>query len=266
VASPSGDHRQSAEDAAEQNRLRASGDIPAHIAVIMDGNGRWAEERGKPRVFGHRAGVESVRDVTECCAELGVGYLTLYTFSTENWRRPRREVDALMQLLVHTTRQEIRTLLENGIRLIATGDLESLPSAPRRELEDAIRLSSDGDRMTLNLAISYSGRWEITRATRKIAARVQAGDVDAESVSEDMITAALCSRDLPDPDLLIRTGGEQRVSNFLLWQIAYSELYFTDCKWPDFRRQQVYEAVRSFQRRERRFGAVRTRRERPAGQ
>jgi len=232
----------------------------------MDGNGRWAEERGKPRVFGHRAGVESVRDVTECCAELGVGYLTLYTFSTENWRRPRREVDALMQLLVHTTRQEIRTLLENGIRLVATGDLDSLPAAPRRELHDAMKLSADGDRMTLNLAISYSGRWELVQASRELARAAREGAVDPENITEETLAAALQSHGIPDPDLLVRTGGEQRVSNFLLWQIAYSELYFTECRWPDFRRKELYEAVRSYQHRERRFGDVGRAHTRVAGQ
>ncbi len=222
----------------------------------MDGNGRWAAERGKPRVFGHRAGVESVRDTVTACGQIGVRYLTLYTFSTENWARPRQEVDALMQLLVHTTRREVSELNENDVSLHAIGDLESLPSTARRELSDAIAMTADNPGIVLTLAISYSGRWEIVRAARTLAERVRKGLLDPSSIDEAELAAELATADMPDPDLLIRTGGEYRVSNFLLWQVAYSEIYITDLYWPDFRRNHLYEAIRSYQDRERRFGQV----------
>ena len=245
-----------AEDRAEQIRLIESGPIPAHIAVIMDGNGRWAAERGKPRVFGHKAGVESVRDTVRACGQLGVGHLTLYTFSTENWQRPRDEVDALMHLLVITTRREVAELNENGVRLRAIGDLESIPESARRELLDAIDITSGNDGLVLTLAISYSGRWEILRAARALAEAAREGSIRPEDIGEADFADALCTVGMPDPDLLIRTGGDYRVSNFLLWQIAYAELFVTDVFWPDFRRGNLYSAVRSFQDRERRFGRV----------
>ncbi|NNF03312.1 MAG: isoprenyl transferase [Rhodothermales bacterium] len=239
-----------------QEALKQRGDIPRHIAVIMDGNGRWAREQGMRRVQGHKAGVKSVREVTECCAELGVEVLTLYTFSTENWQRPATEVDALMHLLIRSLRKEAETLLENSIRLQAIGDRTLLPGACRDELEEVIEQTSRGERMTLTLALSYSGRWEIARAARSIAEDAAAGRLHAAEVDEDLVASRLSTRDWPDPDLLIRTGGDQRLSNFLLWQAAYAELYFSDVYWPSFRRRHVYEAIRSFQDRDRRFGRV----------
>ena len=250
------DGRQSDADREAQQALVARGPIPQHIACIMDGNGRWAKARGKNRVTGHREGVTSVRDVTEACAQLGVGHLTLYTFSTENWNRPAAEVSALMELLVRTLRREAERLHENGIRLHAIGDLSRLPARGQRELEEAFALTAGNDRMTLTLALSYGARWEITEAVRQIAERAQRGALDPASITEATVTDALLTAGLPDPDLLVRTAGEMRVSNFLLWQIAYTELYVTDRHWPDFRREALYDAVRSYQDRDRRFGRV----------
>ena len=247
---------QTPEDAAAQAALKARGEIPAHVACIMDGNGRWAKARGKRRVTGHREGVESVRDVTEACAQLGVGHLTLSTFSTENWARPPAEVTALMELLVRTVRREAGRLDRNDIRLGALGDLSRLPARARRELEEAIAMTADNRRMTLNLALSYSGRWEITRAVRRLAAAARDGRLDPDAITEADVAAALDTAGLPDPDLLIRTGGEMRVSNFLLWQIAYTELHVTETLWPDFRREALYAAIRDYQDRDRRFGRV----------
>lgn len=247
---------QSAADRAAQAALRAGGEVPAHIAAIMDGNGRWARARGKSRVTGHREGVESVRDVTEACAQLGVGHLTLYTFSTENWHRPPAEVTALMELLVRTLRREVGRLHDNGIRLRTLGDLDRLPPRARAEMEEAMGLTEGNARMTLNLALSYSGRWEIVRAARRLAEAAREGRLDPERIDEAALEARLDTAGLPDPDLLIRTGGERRVSNFLLWQIAYAEIYVSDLFWPDFRRAALYEAIRDYQRRERRFGRV----------
>lgn len=207
-------------------------------------------------MFGHRAGVESVRDIVRACGQIGVKYLTLYTFSTENWQRPRNEVDALMHLLVMTTRREVAELNENRVSLRAIGDLESLPKSARKELADAIEMTSRNEGLVLTLAISYSGRWEIVRAARSLATRVQRLDLDPDEIDEDVFSAALCTHAMPDPDLLVRTGGEVRISNFLLWQLAYSEIYITEVFWPDFRRNHLYDAVRSFQERERRFGRV----------
>ena len=247
---------QSLADAEAQEALRTRGQIPEHIAIIMDGNGRWARQRGQDRVIGHHEGVISVRDIVEACAQLGVSHLTMYTFSTENWNRPPSEVDALMQLLIHTIRRESDTLRRNKIRLTAIGDLSRLPDACRDELFDAINTTSQNTRMTLCLAISYSGRSEIARACRTIAQRVASGEIAAEDVNEAMVSAELDTAGVPDPDLLIRTGGELRVSNFLLWQIAYTEMYITEDFWPEFRREQLYEAIRDFQNRERRFGGL----------
>ena len=247
---------QTPEDAAAQEALRQGGEIPRHIAIIMDGNGRWAVERGHSRVVGHHEGVVSVRDVTEACAQLGVEHLTLYTFSTENWHRPRVEVNALMELLVHTIQREKETLLRNNIRLDAIGDLEQLPQRCREELEETVTATASGTRMALHLALSYSGRWEIAAAARELARRVQEGHLDPGAIDEAALAERLSTGSLPDPELLIRTGGEHRVSNFLLWQLAYAELYFTETFWPAFRRPQLYEAVRDFQRRDRRFGRV----------
>jgi len=228
--------------------------LPQHIAIIMDGNGRWAKQRGKLRVFGHKHGVTSVRETTEAAAELGIKYLTLYAFSTENWNRPKAEVTALMKLLVQTIHREIKTLHENNIKLQAIGDLESLPAITHRELSEAIDQTSKHNRMTLNLALSYSSRWEITQAVQNLSKDVASGNVLPEEVNEDLLKSYFVTHAIPDPELLIRTSGEFRISNFLLWQIAYSELYFTPKLWPDFRKEDLYEAVVDFQNRERRFG------------
>lgn len=252
-----GDTR-SPEDVALQEALQERGEIPRHVAIIMDGNGRWARERGRTRVVGHHAGVESVRDITESCAQLGVDYLTLYTFSTENWNRPTKEVRALMHLLVHTIRRETETLKKNRIRLKAVGDLSMLPANARLELNEAMEATRDNDRMTLIMAISYSGRLEIVEAARALARRVQKGEIEPDEIDEAMFGGAMMLAGVPDPDLLIRTGGEFRISNFLLWELAYTEMYITDCYWPAFRRDALYEAIRDFQNRERRFGRVLT--------
>lgn len=243
-------------DLAAQRRLAAAGPVPRHVACIMDGNGRWARARGRSRVTGHREGVASVRDITEACAQIGVEYLTLYTFSTENWDRPRAEVSALMELLVRTLRGEAERLHRNGIRLQAIGDLSRLPPRARREFDEAVALTAANTRMTLTLALSYGSRWEITEAVRHLAAEAAAGRLDPAAISEAHVSGAMCTAGMPDPDLLIRTAGELRLSNFLLWQIAYTELYVTERYWPDFRREALYEAVASFQHRDRRFGRV----------
>lgn len=230
--------------------------LPQHIAIIMDGNGRWAERHGEQRVFGHQNGVKSVRDTTEAAAELGVKFLTLYAFSTENWNRPVEEVNALMELLVHTISQEKETLNKNNIRLLAIGDLESLPVNCRSELAEAIKDTSKNTRMSLVLALSYSSRWEITNAMKKIAADVKAGKISPDDISENLISSALTTNGIPDPELMIRTSGENRISNFLLWQLAYTELYFTEKLWPEFNKEEFYKAILDYQSRERRFGMV----------
>ncbi len=222
----------------------------------MDGNGRWAKSKGKMRVFGHYEGVESVRDITEACAQIGVEYLTLYTFSTENWHRPASEVDALMTLLIHTVRRERNTLIKNNIRLKAIGDIQQLPPACRKEFDDCIAETAGNTKMTLNLALSYSGRWDLVQATTEIARRVRDGEMNPEDINDQVISSHLSTSGNPDPDLLIRTGGELRISNFLLWEIAYSELYITEKFWPEFRRESLYEAISSYQQRDRRFGRV----------
>jgi len=250
------DAPQTAADAARQAALKARGAIPAHIACIMDGNGRWAKARGMHRVSGHREGVVSVRDITEACAQLGVRHLTLYTFSTENWERPRTEVTALMELLVRTLRREVDRLQANDIRLITLGDLDRLPARCAHEMREAEALTRSNARMTLNLALSYSGRWELVRAARLLAEEVRQGRLAPEDITEAHVEARLTTAGLPDPDLLVRTGGDLRVSNFLLWQMAYTEIHVTDRYWPDFRREALYAAVEDFQDRERRFGRV----------
>lgn len=222
----------------------------------MDGNGRWAKAKGRMRIFGHQAGVESVRDITEVCAQLGVEYLTLYTFSTENWSRPGDEVSALMQILVQSLRKETRRLNENDVRLQAIGQIERFPEVCQNELREAIALTKDNKRLQLNLALSYSGRWDITQAVRKIAERARTGELEPADIDDAMITSELVTAGIPDPDLIIRTSGEMRISNFLLWQLAYSELYITEAFWPDFRREELYKAIQSYQTRERRFGKV----------
>lgn len=228
--------------------------LPKHIAVIMDGNGRWAKRQGKPRVFGHRNGVKSVREVTEAAAEIGIEYLTLYAFSTENWNRPKFEVDALMSLLVQTIKKEVKTLNENNIRLHSIGDLSKLPSKSQKALLEAIEDTKGNTRMTLVLALNYSARWEITKAVKDLSSLVQKGDLNLDEIDNDKVADALSTKGIPDPELLIRTSGETRISNFLLWQIAYSELYFTTTLWPDFRKENLYKAIIDFQNRERRFG------------
>ena len=228
--------------------------LPRHIAVIMDGNGRWAKEQGMARVFGHRNGVKAVRETTEACTELGVQYLTLYAFSTENWNRPQAEVNALMTLLVETIKHEIKTLNENGVRLRAIGDLSRLPEKSHKTLLKAIDDTKLNARMTLILALNYSAKWEIVEAARKLASAAKSGEIEPESIDEAAFSSALSTSGIPDPELLIRTSGENRISNFLLWQIAYAELYFTPTLWPDFRREHLYKAIVDFQNRERRFG------------
>ncbi|MFY0593197.1 isoprenyl transferase [Roseivirga sp.] len=228
--------------------------LPKHIAVIMDGNGRWAKKKGAARIFGHKNAIKAVRDVTEGCAELGVEFLTLYAFSTENWSRPKVEVNALMELLVSTLVSEMKTLMDNGIRLATIGDTESLPKKCQRELAEAMEKTSKNERMVLVLALSYSGRWDITQATKAIANEVAAGKVNAENIDQELINKYLNTSGIPDPELLIRTSGEQRISNFLLWQMAYTEFYITDTLWPDYRKKHLYEAIVSYQNRERRFG------------
>jgi undecaprenyl diphosphate synthase len=230
--------------------------LPLHIAVIMDGNGRWAKQRGKLRVFGHESGVTAVRETAEACAEIGIKYLTLYAFSTENWNRPKMEVDALMNLLVKTLNKETKTLMDNNIRLGAIGDLSQLDPQCREQLQETMDITSGNNKMEMNLALSYSSRWEIIEATRKIAELVKSGQLKPEDISQELFSTMLTTKNIPDPELLIRTSGENRISNFLLWQIAYAELYFTPVLWPDFRREHLYEAIYDFQHRERRFGKI----------
>jgi undecaprenyl diphosphate synthase len=228
--------------------------LPKHIAIIMDGNGRWARQRGEQRVFGHNNGVQSVRETAEAAAELGVRYLTMYAFSTENWNRPKEEVDALMHLLVVTISNEVKTLNDNQIRLRVIGNIHCLAPQVRKELEKAMDDTAGNARMDLFLALSYSGRWEIVDAMKKIAEQVKAGKLDPSQISEKTVAANMNAPDLPDPELLIRTSGEYRTSNFLMWQTAYTELYFSPKLWPDFRKNDLYEAIIDFQHRERRFG------------
>jgi len=232
------------------------GNLPQHIAVIMDGNGRWAKKKGAARIFGHRNAIQAVRETTETCAELGIKYLTLYAFSTENWSRPKEEVDALMQLMVSTMRSEIQTLTKNNVRLITIGDTANLPSVCQRELKEAIELTKENTGLTLNIALSYSGRWEILCAVKQIAQAVQQGELTPDDINESVFVNYLNTRTIPDPELLIRTSGEMRISNFMLWQIAYSELYIPEVLWPDFRKEHLYEAIAAYQKRERRFGKI----------
>ena len=228
--------------------------IPQHIAIIMDGNGRWAKRQGLARMFGHRQGVETVHRITEAAAELGISYMTLYAFSTENWNRPKEEVDALMALLVDTIAKETPTLMKNNIRLQTIGDLSRLPQITRERFVACIEETSVNTGLTLVIALSYSARWELIQAARKIATAVKDGNLLVEDINEEIISGYLTTSDMPDPDLLIRTSGELRISNFLLWQLAYSELYFTNCLWPEFTTEEFYRAIVDYQSRERRFG------------
>lgn len=230
--------------------------LPSHIAIIMDGNGRWAKQRGNQRIFGHRNAIAAVRDTVEASAELGVKYLTLYAFSTENWNRPKQEVDALMALLVQTIHAETPTLLKNNVQLNAIGNLSSLPQKVAKQLNTAISNTSHNTGLTLTLALSYSSRWEIMDAVSKIAVKIEKGDLKSSDLSSEIFAQHLCTANMPDPELMIRTSGEYRISNFLLWQLAYSELHFTDTLWPDFRRDDLYKALIDFQKRERRFGKI----------
>jgi undecaprenyl diphosphate synthase len=230
--------------------------LPRHVAIIMDGNGRWAKKRGNMRIFGHRSAIKAVRDVTEGAAELGISFLTLYAFSTENWNRPKHEVNALMELLVDTLRKELPTLMDNDIRLRAIGHTENLPGRCASRLQEVMDRTASNQRMTLTLALSYGSRSDITQAMRLIAEKVQAGQLAAEEIDQETIQAHLSTAEIPDPELLIRTSGEYRVSNFLLWEIAYTELYVTSTLWPDFRREDLYAALVDYQQRERRFGKI----------
>ena len=225
-----------------------------HIAIIMDGNGRWAKERGQDRVYGHHEGVLSVREIVNTCAELGIQYLTLYAFSAENWNRPKAEVDALMELLVNTIRKEIDELKKNGVRLHIIGDIASLPAVCQRELDEGREMTAMNTGLNLVLALSYSARQEITEAAKSVAAAICSGALNAEDVTEEVFHSYLYTAKFPDPELMIRTSGEYRISNFLLYQLAYAELYFTNVHWPDFRKNDLYEALASYQQRERRFG------------
>jgi undecaprenyl diphosphate synthase len=230
--------------------------LPRHIAIIMDGNGRWAKEQGKDRLFGHYHGVESVRNIVEGCAELQIGYLTLYAFSTENWDRPKEEVSGLMELLVQTIKQEVSTLNKNNIKLHVIGNTAMLPASARTELEEACEATSTNSGLNLVMALSYSSRWEILEAVRKMAVEVAAHHLDPGKITAEVFERHLCTAGFPDPELMIRTSGEYRISNFLLYQLAYSELYFTSTLWPDFRKENLYEAIWDYQNRERRFGKI----------
>ncbi len=228
--------------------------IPKHVAIIMDGNGRWAKKQGEDRIFGHYEGVNSVREIVEACGEIGVKYLTLYAFSTENWNRPKEEVDALMELLVSTISMETPNLNKKGVKLQAIGDIESLPASCQIELQESINATSANTTVTLILALSYSSKWEITHAVKQIAQQVADGKLKTKDIQAKHIEAHLTTQNFPDPELMVRTSGEHRISNFLLWQLAYAEFYFTDTLWPEFRKQDFFKAILSFQKRERRFG------------
>jgi len=233
-----------------------SGKLPQHVAIIMDGNGRWAKNHGEARVVGHMSGVEAVREALEAAIESGIKYLTIYAFSTENWNRPKNEVDALMDLLVNTLVKEIDALHKNGVKLNAIGDIENLPGQCSIALKEGIEKTAANDRITMTVALNYSARWEILNATRQIATKVKSGELDADAIDADIFEEHLSTHPLPHPELLIRTSGELRVSNFLLWQIAYAELYFTDILWPDFNKEAFFEAIVAYQQRERRFGMI----------
>jgi len=240
----------------EQTRieLKAGCYLPEHVAIIMDGNGRWARQKGKTRIEGHAAGVEAVRDVVEACAQLGIGYLTLFTFSTENWKRPEKEISSLMQLLVKVLQKEARALFRNKVRIHVIGNTEQLPQKVKQTLKETVELTKDNTGLTLCIALSYSGKWDILQACRAISREIAEGRISPDKIDEQLMDSFLSTRGIPEPELLIRTSGEFRISNFLLWQSAYSEIYFTNTYWPDFRRGQLYDAIRDFQKRERRFG------------
>lgn len=228
--------------------------LPRHVAIIMDGNGRWAQKRRQPRLFGHKAGAQCVQNIVETCREIGIEYLTLYAFSSENWRRPEQEVSGLMTILKNYLESELPRMQKNDIRLMSIGDRQKLPETVRQSLERVIEATSGNSKLTLNLALSYGGRDEIVRAVRAIGTRCRLGEITPEQVSDQMISENLDTCRMPDPDLLIRTGGEARLSNFLLWQVSYAEIYFTETMWPDFRKEVFLQALLEYQSRERRFG------------
>lgn len=248
--------KDSVKDKNIQEALKKSGEIPVHIAIIMDGNGRWAKKRGLPRVAGHKRGVDTVKEIVEACAEIGVKFLTLYTFSTENWKRPKDEVSTLMRLLLKSLKDRVNELNENDIRLTTIGDLDALPEEVQKQLKIDIERTRNNKKMVLNLALSYSGRWELLEAIKEISKLSEKGKVAEQDIDEKFVSSFLTTKDIPDPDLVIRTSGEFRVSNFLLWQIAYSEFVITETFWPDFSKYDLYDAIKIFQKRERRFGKV----------
>lgn len=251
-----GPQQASGEDKKAQEILQSAGEIPRHIAIIMDGNGRWAKKRGMPRIAGHSEGVESVRDTVEACGQLGVHYLTLYAFSTENWKRPAEEVSLLMRLLLKALKDETDRLHRNNVRLQAIGDIAALPREVQDELCEDIQKTKSNTGLTLTLALSYSGRWDLTQAIKRMVADVKSGKIVESAIADGLVAGYLSTAGMPDPDLLIRTSGEFRISNFLLWQLAYSEIFITEKHWPGFRRDELYVAIRDYQRRERRFGMV----------
>ena len=230
--------------------------LPRHVAIIMDGNGRWAKRQGAKRIFGHRSAIKAVREATEGCAELGIDYMTLYAFSTENWYRPKAEISGLMELLVSTIKSETETLMKNNVKLQTIGAIKNLPNSCQRELADCIEATKKNSGLTLILALSYSGRWEIVEAIKSLLKDVKSGELNEENISTELFSEYLCTKGIPDPELLIRTSGELRISNFLLWQIAYTEIYITEVLWPDFRKKDLNEAILAYQKRERRFGKV----------
>ena len=238
------------------SELKEIPNTPSHVAIIMDGNGRWAKQHKRHRIFGHKNGVTAVKSVVEGAAEMGIKNLTLYAFSTENWNRPKEEVNALMQLLISSIHNERKTLIDKDIRLLAIGDLSNLPSKCNKELQEAMRRTADNKRMNLVLALSYSARWEITQAIKKLADDIKSGNAKPEDIDEALIHSYMATAGIPDPELLIRTSGEKRISNFLLWQLAYTELYFTEKLWPDFRKEDLKIAVEDYLSRERRFGKI----------
>jgi undecaprenyl diphosphate synthase len=242
------------EDTRIQETLKSTGALPRHIGIIMDGNGRWAQLKGKSRIAGHVAGVDSVRDIIEAASQLGIENLTLFTFSIENWKRPRPEISALMKLLIKVLRKEAVKLLENNVRLQVIGEMEMIPDDVRQTLDETMEMTGSNRGMAMTIALSYSGKWDITQACRQIALQVKQGSLDPETIDENLLASYLATASMPDPDLLIRTSGESRISNFMLWQSAYSEIIFSKTLWPDFRRNELYEAIREFQKRERRFG------------
>lgn len=228
--------------------------IPSHIAIIMDGNGRWAKKRGVTRIFGHQNAIKAIRETTEGCTEIGVKYLTLFTFSTENWKRPKKEIDGLMSLLVSTIKNEISILMKNNIKLQPIGNISHLPLEAKKNLSDAIEKTKNNSGLVLSLALNYSGRWDISKAIKKITQKILDGDILINEISEELISSSLETKNIPDPELMIRTSGEYRISNYMLWQAAYTELYFTDILWPDFRKKDLKTAIENYQKRERRFG------------